>query len=143
MAAPSLTLEQRELLIAMLAAGYREGAIQKFWKIEYGRRLASSTIAHWRKQAKPLIAQRRKERIDRALDSGLARKAERIAALKDHAELLAALMWIPSQSGRLHNEKAWRETLEDIAVEMGDRRPKDAPQEQTIKVYVGIDPDKV
>lgn len=143
MAAPSLTLEQRERLISMLASGEAEGAIQMFWKLAFNRRIASSTIAYWRKKAKPLIEERCKDRIDRALDSGLALKAERIAALKEHAEQLAAIKFIPSESGRLYNEKAWRETLADIAVEMGDRKPKDAPQEQTIKVYVGVDPDKV
>jgi len=143
MARPSLSPEQRLQLISMLAAGESEGSIQEFWKLEYGRRLASNTIGYWRNKSRPLIAARQKERIDSALDSGLALKAQRIAALKEHAEQLAALMWIPSQSGRLHNEKAWRETLADIAVEMGDRRPRDAPQEQTIKCYVGIDPDKI
>ncbi len=143
MAAPSLTLEQREQLISLLAAGEREGAIRAFWRLAFGKSLASATIAHWRKKAKPLIEERRKQRIDRALDSGLALKAERIAALKEHAEQLAAIKFDVSESGRLWNEKAWRETLADIAVEMGDRKPKDAPQEQTIKVYVGVDPDRV
>src|SRR5262249_37219967 len=143
MAAPSLTEDQRDLLLSLLASGEREGAIQQYWKLCFGKRLASSTIAHWRKKAKPLIEARRRERIHKALDTGLALKAERIAALKDHAEQLASLKWLPAKTGRLFNEKAWRETLEDIAIEMGDRKPKDAPQEQTVKVYVGLDPDKV
>jgi len=143
MAAPSLTDEKREQLIALLAAGTREGSIQRFWALVYRKRLASSTIAHWRKKAKPLIDERRKARIDEALNSGLALKTERIAALKEHAEQLAAIKFAVAKNGKLWNEKAWRETLADIAIEMGDRKPKDAPQEQTIKVYVGVDPDKV
>lgn len=143
MASPNLSEEQRELLISLLASGQRESAILDYWRMAFGKKLASSTLSHWRKKVKRLVTARRKERIERALDSGLALKAERIAALKEHADQLAALKWIPSKTGRLFNEKAWRETLEEIAIEMGDRKPKDAPQEQTVKVYVGIDPDKV
>jgi hypothetical protein len=143
MAAPSLSDEQRDLLVSLLAAGERESAVQTLWRVCYGRRLASATLSYWRKKARPLIDARRKERIERALDTGLALKAERVAALKDHAEQLAALKFVAAKSGRLFNEKAWRETLADIAVEMGDRKPKDAPQEQTVKVYVGLDPDRV
>lgn len=143
MAAPSLTDEQREQLIMLLAASTRERTIQTFWKLAFGKTLASSTIAHWRKKAKPLIEERRKERIDKALDSGLALKSERIAALKEHAEQLAAIKFLAAKNGRLWNERAWRETLEDVAIEMGDRKPRDAPGEQTIKVYMGLDPDKV
>ncbi len=142
--AARLTDEQMDLLLMLLAAGTRERALQDFWGMVYGRKLASSTLSYHRQKCREEIAARKLQRTEAALASGLALKAERVAALKEHAELLGAIRFAPSKTGRLFNEKAWRETLEDIAIEMGERKPKDAVTgEQTIKVYVGIDPKRV
>jgi hypothetical protein len=48
------------------------------------------------------------------------------------------------KNGRLWNERAWRQTLADIATEMGERRPREEESGgETIKVIIGIDPDKI
>lgn len=49
-------------------------------------------------------------------------KEERIARLAEHADALEAIKWGPDDKGRMWNEKAWRETLEAIAAEMGHRK---------------------
>jgi hypothetical protein len=39
---------------------------------------------------------------------------------------------------------AYRQTLADIAEEMGERRPKESEQSgEVVKVVIGIDPDRV
>lgn len=127
----------------LLAAGEAEAGINKFFELAGWGKLASSTLSHYRKLYATEIEAAKTDRIDLALASGLALKAERIAALKVHAEQLHAIRWIGDKHGRLWNERAWRQTLNDIAVEMGDRKPKDAPAEQTVKVYIGLDPEKI
>lgn len=131
------------MLVALLAAGEPESAILQFFRLAGWGKLASSTLSHYRKLFATEIEAAKVRRIDEALSSGLALKAERIAALKVHAEQLHAIRWIGDKHGRLWNERAYRQTLADIAVEMGDRKPKDAPAEQTVKVYLGLDPERI
>lgn len=70
-----------------------------------------------------MISKLRTERRETAAATGLALKEERIARLKEHADKLEAIKWQANRkTGRLHNEKAWRETLDEIAREMGDRK---------------------
>ena len=140
---PRLDIWQRDHLVMLLASGQRERLINDYFRLMGWGELASSTLSYYRQEYHELIEEATAARIDGALTAGLALKSERIAALKDHAEMLGGIRFAPGKTGRLFNEKAWRETLEDIAIEMGDRRRKDEPQEQTVKVYVGIDPDKV
>ena len=47
-------------------------------------------------------------------------REERIEQLKEHAQELEAIKWEPDERGRLWNEKAWRETVEQIKGEIGD-----------------------
>lgn len=141
---PRLDDEQRALLLLLLVGGFRESAIASYFLASSWQPLASSTISYYRKLWAKRLAEAKASRLEAAMVSGLALKAERIAALKEHAELLGALRFVADRkSGRLWNERAWRQTLEDIAVEMGDRKPRDTAAEQTIKVYVGLDPDKI
>lgn len=136
--------EQRSTLLLLLVAGLRESAIANYFAASSWKPLSSSTVSYYRKLWAKKLAEAKASRLEAAMVSGLALKAERIAALKEHAELLGALRFVADKkSGRLWNERAWRQTLEDIAVEMGDRKPKDTAAEQTIKVYVGLDPDKI
>src|SRR5262245_40214340 len=79
-----------------------------------------------RPQARASIKQARASRTERALTEGLALRAERVAKLKEHAEVLDALRFVPDKNGRLWNERAYRQTLADIAEEMGERRPKES-----------------
>ncbi|MGH2359762.1 MAG: hypothetical protein ACRDGM_04360 [bacterium] len=140
---PRLDVWQRDALVLLLASGQRERLINDYFRLIGWGELASSTLSYYRQEFRALIEEAQRSRVDQAMTSGLALKAERVAALKEHAEMLAAIRFVPSKSGRHFNEKAYRETLADIGIEMGERKPKDQPGEQTIKVYVGIDPDKV
>ena len=106
--------------------------------------IGDSALSYYRKKFRDEIDALRKSRREDALNSGLALKSERVARLCQHADELELIKWEAGESGKLWNEKAWRETLSDIAEEMGDRKPKkEQGGEQTVKVYVGLDPDRV
>jgi hypothetical protein len=48
--------------------------------------------------------------------------------------------FVLDKNGRPWNERAWRQTLDDIAAEMGERRPKEQDQSgEVVKVVIGID----
>lgn len=85
--------------------------------------LTDATLSHYRNRWADEIAAARAERREAALNQGLALKAERVRRLAEHADELDAVKWLPDENGRYWNEKAWRETLDDIAKEMGERRP--------------------
>lgn len=118
-----LTPEEHSAFIAWLAAEYSEPLIRK-WFVERGwQPPAGSLFDYYRRQLAPEIEAARKERRESALNRGLALKEERVRRLAEHADELEAIKWKPDKNGRLHNEKAWRETLNDLAAEMGHRRP--------------------
>src|SRR5262249_29984919 len=105
---------------------------------------ATSSISYYRAAYREVIDEAQSKRLDKALTEGLALKAERVARLKEHAETLDSLKLIPDKAGRLWVSREWRATLEDIANEMGERRPKEQESGgETIKVIIGIDPEKV
>ena len=105
---------------------------------------ASSALAYYRERWRDQIEQARASRTERALTEGLALRAERVAKLKEHAAILDELRFVPDKNGRLWNERAWRQTLDDIAEEMGERRPKESEQSgEVVKVVIGVDPDRV
>lgn len=161
MAAVKLNKEQRWIVLGMVAADYSNAVIrQRLEKlnaageaIDWDRDdeperfpvVGDSALSHYRAKYAADIERLRKERLDKALSSGLAVKAERIARLCEHADELELVKWQVSTNGRCWNEKAWRETLDDIAREMGERRPLEDGNggEEVVKVYVGIDYDKV
>lgn len=135
MAKKKLTNEQRDQILQWLAAGYATRVIQG--KIEAqnaaepgspGAGLApwpeitQQTMSYYRVTYGPTIEQLAADRHERALAQGLAAKAERIARLAALADELESILWQPDKNGRLWNIKAWRETLADIAAEMGHRR---------------------
>lgn len=122
MAAPKLTIEQRDALLTWLAADYSEPLIHKWFLDREWEPLSQAGVSYYRKKFAAEIEAARKERRDSALSTGLALKEERIKRLVEHADELEAIKWIPDDKGRLWNEKAWRETLDDIAKETGGRR---------------------
>lgn len=120
---PKLSDEQRAALLTWLAAEYSEPLIQKWFEKEKWEPLAKSTISYHRKRYAVEVEAARQERRTGAINSGLALKEERIKRLTEHADELEAIKWVADEkTGRLWNEKAWRETLDDIAKEMGHRR---------------------
>lgn len=140
---PRLTEDQRAVLLMLLASGQQESAVRDvFASLRWGRP-ASSTISYYRKEFAEAIAQAKAKRIDDALNTGLALKAERVAALKEHAELVGAIRFHPDKNGRMWNMREWRQTLEDIALEQGDRKPKEQQGELVVKVYQGVDANRV
>lgn len=123
MAQAKLNGEQRAILLEWLAADY-ESALILQWAAELNwPRLTRQAIHYYRQSRGESVKRLRAERYTKALDAGLSQKAERVARLKRHADSLEAIKWVPDKNGRLWNEKAWRETLRDIAEEMGERRP--------------------
>lgn len=123
MPAPKLTSEQREQLLEWIAADY-DGALIRRWFAERAwPELTRPALAYYRKRYGTQISELRAARYAAALNTGLACKEERIQRLKEHADRLEAIKWqAHSKTGRLWNEKAWRETLNDIALELGHRR---------------------
>jgi hypothetical protein len=123
MAAPRLTPEQRDALLSWLAAEYSEALICKWFEERKWTPPAASTLSYYRRKWADQIEAARAERRSSALTTGLALKEERVRRLAAHADELEVLKWKPDKkSGRLWNEKAWRETLDDIARELGHRR---------------------
>lgn len=123
MAKTKLTGEQRAILLEWLAADYDTALIMQWASDLDWPKLTRQAIHYYRQSRGDSVKRIREDRYSRALDAGLANKAERIARLKRHADSLEAIKWIPDKNGRLWNEKAWRETLRDIAEEMGERKP--------------------
>lgn len=122
MAAPKITKEQRAQLLEWVAADYSPTLIIEWFATRKWPEIGPSAISYYRKRYQAKIAQLRDERLAAALTSGLALKAERVERLKEHADKLDAIKWNAGENGRFWNEKAWRETLDDIAKEMGHRR---------------------
>lgn len=122
MAAQKLTTEQRAQLLEWVAADYSSDLIAGWFLTREWPELTRPAITYYRRQFKEQIVALREARHTAALDSGLALKAERVERLKEHADKLEAIKWVPGDKGRLWNEKSWRETLDDIAKEMGHRR---------------------
>ncbi len=122
MAAPKLTAEQQSSLLKWLAAEYSAPLIRKWFKDREWPEIADSTFSYYRDKFATDIEAARAARREAALSQGLALKAERVQRLVEHADDLEAIKWVPDDKGRLWNEKAWRETLDDIAKEMGHRR---------------------
>lgn len=122
MAAPKLTTEQKVLLLQLLAAEYSGQLIRKWFIDREWPGLSDATLSYYREKWASDIEAARVDRRGAALNSGLALKEERVKRLVDHADELEAIKWLPDDKGRLWNEKAWRETLDDIAKEMGHRK---------------------
>lgn len=127
---PKLRNGQRELLLTWIAAEYDTGLI-----LHWAREKADNPFNPWPVINNKLvqyyrtsrrwtgeIERLRRERRESAINSGLALKEERIARLCRHADELEAIKWVPDERGRMWHEKAWRETLADIAAEMGHRK---------------------
>lgn len=144
MAAPKLQPEQRDALLTWLAAEYSEGLIRKWFAEREWPTLDPSALTYYRRKWADEIERARAERRSSALNQGLALKEERVRRLVEHADELEAIKWQADDKGRLWNEKAWRETLDDIAKELGHRRQGvDVAGELTItqKGYTQVSPD--
>jgi hypothetical protein len=123
MAKPKLTNEQRETLLTWLAADYDSRLIALWFKEREYPEISRATLSYYREKYGVEIEKLRAERRTSALNTGLAIKEERVKRLSDHADALEAIKWIPDiKTGKLHNEKAWRETIDDIAKEVGGRK---------------------
>jgi hypothetical protein len=123
MAKPKLTNEQKETLLTWLAADYDSRLIMLWFKEREWCELTRDNLSYYRKVYGIDIEKLRAERRTSALNTGLAIKEERVKRLSDHADALEAIKWIPDiKTGKLHNEKAWRETIDDIAKEVGGRK---------------------
>lgn len=122
MAKPKLSKDQRETLLTWLAAEYEGGLIATWAAERKWPPVSRRALTYYRKRYDIDIELLRKVRRESAINTGLALKEERIARLNAHADALDAIKWEPDEHGRLWNEKAWRETLADIAAETGGRK---------------------
>lgn len=143
---PKLNPEQRDALLTWLAAEYSEPLIRKWFAERAWPALDPSALSYYRKKWAAEIAAARAARRDSALSQGLALREERVRRLVEHADELEAIKWdADEKTGRLWNEKAWRETLDDIAREMGHRRQTgDIEHKGGIKIlieYADSDPE--
>lgn len=118
---PRLTAEQRDILCGWLAADYGDKIILHWIEEQGWPAISRQAVQYHRTRFRVEIEERRKERHARALTTGLALKEERVERLKENADELDAIKWVPDEKGRLWNEKAWRENLDEIAREMGHR----------------------
>jgi predicted nuclease with TOPRIM domain len=107
-----------------LAADYDSRLIMAWFAEREWPKVNKTTLAYYRKRFAEDLERLRAERRNSALSTGLAVKEERVQRLKEHADELERIKWLPDEKGRLWNEKAWRETLDDIAKEVGGRIAK-------------------
>jgi hypothetical protein len=107
-----------------IAADYDWRVIRNWFEERGWPSITRALVTYYRTSRGESIQRIRTERYSKALDAGLAQRAERVERLKKHADELEALKWEPDKNGRLWNEKAWRETLRDIAEEIGERKQK-------------------
>ncbi len=121
MAAPVLNVEQRQKLIEWLVAGFPYSLICGLFRTHGWEPLEESSLNHYRQRHREAIQAAVDARMASAWDAGLAQREARVKALCAHAAHLEEIKWTPDEKGKLHNEKAWRETLNDIAKEMGHR----------------------
>lgn len=121
MAAPVLDDEQKAKVVEWLVAGFPEPLIRQLFQARGWEPIEGSALTYYRKLHRDEIQARLEERMAAAYDAGLAQREARVKALTTHADKLAEVMWLPDDKGKLHNEKAWRECLDDIAKEMGHR----------------------
>ena len=119
---PKLTPEQKDALLRWLSAEYSGPLIRKWFTDREWPDLSDAAFTYYRNLWSEEIDAARVKRRNSAITTGLALKEERIKRLAEHADELDAIKWLPDERGRLWNEKAWRETLDDIAKEMGHRR---------------------
>jgi hypothetical protein len=122
LAAPKLCEEQRIHLLEWLAAGNPYVLIVQKFLARGWEPISIDGIKYHHQRHKEAIDRRRQEREEAAFDRGYAQWQTRVKALVYHAENLDDVKWLPDEKGKLHNEKAWRETLDDIAKEMGHRK---------------------
>jgi hypothetical protein len=108
--------------LTWLAADYDGGLIAAWFAEKQWPEISRATLHYYRLKYNIDIETLRKERRESALNTGLALKEERVKRLVQHADALEAIKWEPDEHGRLWNEKAWRETLDDIAAELGHRK---------------------
>lgn len=142
--APKLTKDQRVQLLTWLAADYDSSLINQWFAEREWPVLSRAALTYYRNKHRETIETLRTQRRTEALTTGLALKEERIARLKAHADALEAIKWVPDKNGRLWNEKAWRETLDDIAKETGGRVQKTELSGEVItKSYAGVETDRV
>ena len=122
MAKNKLSHEQRAALLEWLAADYDWRLIRDWFAEKEWPSITRAAASYYRTTYAIDIDRLRSERLDSALTKGLALKEERIARLASHADELEKIKWVPDKNGRLWNEAAWRETLGEIAAEMGHRK---------------------
>jgi hypothetical protein len=131
--------EQIEILIEMLAAGYNSAAINDRFNASGLPPMSIDTIHHYRDTRLEIIQQRWVERRDSAITIGLSQREERIARLIRHAEELEPLRLNLDGRGRPVWAKEWRETLQQIAIEMGQWQIKtqvDSHNHTTVEITV-------
>lgn len=106
-----------------LAADYDTRLIKKFFERQEGwPEISYELVYYYRDKHRVKIEELRVARRESAINTGLALREERVARLKEHADALEAIKWETDEKGRMWNEKAWRETLEAIATEVGHRK---------------------
>lgn len=120
-----VTQEQKDRMMVLFIAGYTVNYVNQKLSEEFPGfvPLTAQAINKYKSQWREEIELARQVRQTDNLNQGLALRAERIARLVEHAETLEAVRYLQDDKGRLVNEKAWRATLDDIAKEVGDRRP--------------------
>lgn len=145
MAKNKLTKAQRDQLLEWCGADYSPTLVIKWFADRKWPELTTQAISYYRKRYQATIEQLRDDRLSAALSRGLALKAERIQRLKEHADRLEAIKWQADLvTGRLWNEKAWREVLDDIAKEMGHRRQGvDLTLERELEAFLDVLKDSV
>lgn len=119
----AITMEEKGFIVECLAAGYTFNAILSMAGSRGYNNISKTNIQTYSKNYRVQIKEKTERRFQEAIAAGLAKKEERVARLVRHAEKLEALNTdAQDEKGTLIISKEYRETLGDIASEVGDRQ---------------------
>lgn len=162
-----LSKKQRQYLLKLIAEGRDSGEINKLCqKYKESFSVTKQRVDYYRQRYVKPFRETLKKSDESALANGFAVKEKRIEILNALAEKLQydlfeeGLIWLNREkclggavNGKFIIESEFNETeisqfrgiLDDIAKEMGERKPKEDANSNNveIKIYSGFDPDKV
>ena len=117
--------EQRLHIVELLVAGYTVSFIKESFERKGWKAPSHVTIQNYRIKFQVDIENARAERYKELMENGLALQDERVARLTQHAEKLESLGTdAQDEKGTLIVSKEYRETIADIAAEVGGRQKK-------------------
>lgn len=120
-----LSINQKDFLLASLIAGRTTATIRRYYLARFKVDIEPKTVRRFKNRNISAVLEGRTERYRGVKKEGLAMAEERILQLAANAELIQARIMSQANNGdpiSLKHLREYRETLDDIAQEVGHRR---------------------